>query len=236
MHGMCGRFTLRTPTPVLARTFHVSVVPELSSRFNIAPTQDIPVVRQERESYERELDLMRWGLVPSWAPDLSIGNRMINARSETVASKPSFRTAFQRRRCLIVADGYYEWKKIGKTKQPYHIRMATDSPFAMAGLWEAWRGGKSAAATSSGSPVLSCTILTTESNDLTSDVHDRMPVILAEPDWDVWLQPEQQDASSLLPLLTPYPSDEMQMQPVSTYVNNARHEGPACLEVQPELF
>ncbi len=220
---MCGRFTLRTPTPVLMKEFRVTAAPEMRPRFNIAPTQDVAVVRQDADQH-RQLLTMRWGLVPSWAKDLSIGNRMINAHSETAATKPSFRAAMKRRRCLVVADGYYEWKRVGKKKQPYYIRLNDERPFAMAGLWETWQDPGRAA------PLLTCTILTTSSNELTRELHDRMPVILQKPMWDVWCDVEQVPPDELEPLLVPYESAAMQMEQVSDYVNNARHEGPQCVE------
>jgi putative SOS response-associated peptidase YedK len=228
---MCGRFTLRTPTPVLVRTFRLHAAPELTPRYNIAPTQQVAVVRHRSDSTSRELVPMHWGLIPSWAKDPSIGGRLINARCETAATKPSFRAAFRRRRCLIAADGYYEWKKVGRQKQPYYIRLRDERPFGMAGLWEAWRGsGESDPA------LLSCTVLTTDANSLTRDLHDRMPVILPEHDWDLWLDSTCEDPAEVAPLLGPYDSGEMQLQPVSRYVNNARHEGPECVAAERELF
>ena len=232
---MCGRFTLRTPTPVLVKTFRIRTVAEdaadLPPRYNVAPTQQIAVVRNDDEA-RHELVNMRWGLVPFWAKETSIGNRMINARCETVAEKPAFRAAFRQRRCLVLADGYYEWKKIGSKKQPYWIRMEDERPFAMAGLWESWRD----AAAKQQKPLLTCTIITTDSNDLTRDLHDRMPVILEPGAWETWLDVSIEDTEHIQSLLRPFESDEMKMEPVSTHVNNARHEGPECVVVQRELF
>ena len=232
---MCGRFTLRTPTPVLIKTFRLSNVADdaqdLPPRYNVAPTQQIAVVRNDDEA-RRQLVNMRWGLVPFWAKDKSIGNRMINARCETVAEKPAFRAALRQRRCLVLADGYYEWQKVGAKKQPYWIRMEDDRPFAMAGLWESWRDAEA----KENHPLLSCTIITTDSNDLTHDLHDRMPVILEPDDWDAWLDVTIADTDTVQALLRPYESDVMRMDPVSTHVNNARHEGPECVVVQRELF
>jgi putative SOS response-associated peptidase YedK len=168
---MCGRYTLYTPTPeALADQFGLAAVPPLAPRFNIAPTQAVPAVRACTDRPSRELVLLRWGLVPSWADDVSIGNRLLNARAETVASKPSFRTAFRRRRCLLPADGFYEWKAAGKKKQPYHFHLQDGQVFAFAGLWEEWQRD--------GEAIFSCTILTTSANDLLVRYHDRMPVIL----------------------------------------------------------
>lgn len=236
--NMCGRFTLRTPTPVLAKTFRVETVPQLQARFNIAPTQDVGVIRPLKlpgkkppTESQREFALLRWGLIPSWADDAKIGSRMINARSETAATKPSFRSAFRKRRCLVIADGYYEWEKVGTKRLPFHIQMKSEEPFAMAGLWEIWKGDEKTPG-----PVHSCTVLTTESNELTSDLHDRMPVILPEEHWGLWLDPELTEADPLLPLMVPYASDEMKLNEVNTFVNNARNEGPECLEVERRLF
>lgn len=218
---MCGRYTLRTPMAVLALQFHLEMPPPLPARFNIAPTQTVATIRQ-LPSKPRELALLTWGLVPSWAKDPSIGNRMINARSETIAEKPAFRSAFRRQRCLVLADGYYEWKTIEGKKQPYHIRMQDDAAFGFAGLWEKWKGeGENWLET--------CTIITTSSNALTSSIHDRMPVILHPGDYERWLDPTFQETSSLIPLLAPYESEVMLATPVNRFVSNARHEGPECL-------
>ena len=230
--GMCGRFTLRTPGGVLIQQFRVQSAPDLSARYNIAPTQPAPVVRIDLESGQRELVLLRWGLVPAWAKETSIGNRLINARGETVATKPSFRSAFRRRRCLVIADGYYEWKKVGRIKQPYYIRMADEQPMAMAGLWEPW----SSAADKATDTIQSCTIITTQSNELTRDVHDRMPVILSSEDYSMWLDPDLADRERLEPLLKPMASEGMIKDRVSTYVNSPRNEGPECVAIQRELF
>ncbi len=219
---MCGRFNLRTPAVELAEIFELLRTPELPPRFNIAPTQPVAVVRQVEAG--RELSLLHWGLIPGWAKDPSMGARMINARSETVATKPSFRAAFKRRRCLIPADGFYEWKKTGgRTKQPFHIGMRDERPFAFAGLWEHWTGAD-------GTAIESCTIITTEANDLLADVHDRMPVILTADDYTRWLDPKRDDKDELQSLLIPYPPDEMKAYPVGTIVNNPRNETPECIE------
>jgi putative SOS response-associated peptidase YedK len=196
---------------------------QLPLRFNIAPTQSVAAVRAAGPLKERELVALRWGLVPSWAKDPAIGNQLINARAESVADKASFRSAFKRRRCLVLADGYYEWQKQGKKKQPFLIHMDDHRPFAFAGLWEQWFGLE-------GQPPLeSCTIITTQANDFTSHVHDRMPVILDEHDYDLWLDPDVQDRSRLEPLLVPH-VERMAADPVSTHVNNARNEGEKCIE------
>lgn len=189
---MCGRYTLRTPSAQLMQIFDVSDMPLLAPRYNIAPTQQVLCVRAMADHpTHREALTMRWGLVPFWAKDLAIGNQMINARSETVAEKPAFRAAFSKRRCLIVADGFFEWQKIASgKKQPWLMELDNHQPFAMAGLWESWtpKGDSGATPAESGhAPVLSCTILTTEANHDMQELHDRMPVILPIEAWAVWL-------------------------------------------------
>jgi putative SOS response-associated peptidase YedK len=203
---MCGRFTLRTTGEAVADFFGLPEIPTLPARVNIAPTQPVPVVRISQEG--RELALLRWGLIPAWAEHPAIGNRMINARADGVATKPAFRKAFRLRRCLVVADGFYEWKKLNGRKQPYYIHMKDGQPFAFAGLWEHWDRGEE--------PIDSCTILTTEPNELAAAIHDRMPVILHREDYDLWLDPKVQDVNRLEPLLVPYASDAMAAYPAST--------------------
>ena len=174
---MCGRFTLRAPASVIAEQFALFEVPPFTARFNIAPTQPVPVIRMRpgpslrARRGSRELVWLRWGLVPGWAKDPAIGSRLINARAETAAEKPAFRTALRQRRCLVAADGFYEWQQAGRTKQPYFIHLRDDRPFAFAGLWEAWEGADHAW-------LETCTLLTTGPNDVVRPIHDRMPVIL----------------------------------------------------------
>lgn len=220
---MCGRFTLRTPNRILLETFGLESGPDFPIRFNIAPTQAVLAIRWN-EPKQRELVAMRWGLVPSWSKDVSIGNRMINARSETVAEKPAFRAAWKRRRALILADGFYEWHPVEKgTKQPYFIHRRDERPFAFAGLWEHWPKVDP--------PLESCTILTTSASDLLRPIHDRSPVVLSPEDYDRWLDPEYENLSSLKELLEPSVDEEtFVMQPVSTRVNNPRHDRPDCIE------
>jgi putative SOS response-associated peptidase YedK len=222
---MCGRFTLRTAASAIAEQFELLGVPEFGARFNIAPTQPVPVIRmqQERTPQRRELVWLRWGLVPSWAKDPAIGNRLINARAESAAEKPAFRAAMRRRRCLIVADGFYEWQRAGRSKQPYLIRLRGDWPFAFAGLWEAWEAPDHAA-------LETCTILTTAANDLVRPIHDRMPVILPASGYTTWLDPAIDDPRQLMPLLVPYASDEMEAQAVGDFVNSPAHYSPQCVE------
>lgn len=216
---MCGRFTLRTPTVDLVRIFDLVRAVEMPSRYNIAPTQPVAAIRRTDEG--RVLDLLHWGLIPSWADDPAIGNRMINARAETLAEKPAFRAALKQRRCLIPADGFYEWKKTGpRSKQPYHITALDGRPLAFAGLWEHWRGDART--------IESCTIITGEPNELLAEIHDRMPVILDESDYDRWLDPRT-GRDELQTLLAPCPTDHLVMHPVSTLVNNPRNEMPECI-------
>ncbi|MBN2472979.1 MAG: SOS response-associated peptidase [Pirellulales bacterium] len=228
---MCGRFTLRAPASVVAKQFALFELPPFAPRFNIAPSQPVPVVRLPPRQPEspRELVWLCWGLIPGWAKDPAIGNRMINARSETAAEKPAYRAAFRRRRCLVAADGFYEWQRGGKRKQPYFIRLRDDRPFALAGLWESWEGPDHAA-------IESCTILTTEPNALMRPIHNRMPVILAEDAYQPWLDPGAQQPERLRAMLCPYPEQDMTAHPVGTYVNNPTHEGPQCVEQAPALF
>ena len=224
---MCGRFTLRTPASVVAEQFSLFELPQFPARYNIVPSQPVPVVRFDANSSlpRREFVLLHWGLVPSWAKDASIGNRLTNARAETVVDKPSFRAAFRRRRCMVVADGFYEWQRSGKRAQPYYIRRRDDRPFAIAGLWESWEGA--------GHDYLeSCTLITTEANDLMRPIHDRMPVILDPNDYETWLDPKLEKGESLTGLLRPYTGVDMEAFTVSTAVNNPRNEGPALIEHQ----
>jgi putative SOS response-associated peptidase YedK len=218
---MCGRYTLTTPVERLAEEFgfEASSV-ELPPNYNVAPTHEVAAVLSEGE--ERRLELLRWGLVPPWADDPQIGSRMINARSETAPEKPSFRRAFRERRCLIPADGFYEWKRTNGSKQPYYIRMKEGRPFAFAGLWESWKDD-------GGPEIRSCAILTTAPNALAGEIHDRMPVILPAGSYDAWLDPEA-EKEELVALLAPYPEAEMEAYPVSRFVNSPSNNDPRCIE------
>ena len=221
---MCGRFTLRVPASAVAEQFGLGEIPPLAPRFNVAPTQTVAVVRRPPDSArQRELVWMRWGLIPSWANDPAIANRMINARAETAAQKPAFRQAFRRRRCLVVADGFYEWQPVGKRKQPYYFRMRDQRPFGLAGLWEVWKSPED-------ETIESCTILTTEASPLVAPMHDRMPAIIAPEDYDRWLDAAIEDPEAIGPLVHPYPSDAMVAYPVSARVNKPDNEGPGCVE------
>lgn len=228
---MCGRFTLSAPADQIRDLFAVRDLPTtFGAHYNVAPTQDVLAVRMS-DDRERSAELMRWGLVPSWADDPKIGSRMINARSETAASKPAFRDAFQSRRCLIAADGFLEWKKMQGRKQPFHIQLKDGGPFGFAGLWERWRA-------EDGEWLISCTILTSGPNELVESIHDRMPVIVHRADHELWLSPEAK-RHDLQPLLQPYPADQMKATAVSTRVNSVANDDPTCLEpveIQGELL
>ncbi len=246
MTRMCGRFTLRASAEQVAEQFALFEVPPFAPRYNIAPTQPAPVVRlgaSEPESVTRlaagepppvgrsaageprparEFVLLHWGLIPHWAKDRRIGNRMINARAESVLEKPAFRDAMRRRRCLVVADGFYEWRKTGDGKQPYFIHRQDDRPFAFAGLWESWQGPED-------EPLQSCTILTTQPTRLLKPIHDRMPVILPAEHYEPWLDPAGR-AQDLAALLEPCESEPLEAYPVSPLVNSPRNDSPQCVE------
>lgn len=219
---MCGRFTLTLSVRQLELAFPwLSIPTELGPRYNIAPTQAVAVVPNDGKN---QLDLFRWGLIPFWAKDPGIGNRMINARSETLAEKPSFRTAFRRRRCLVLADGFFEWRSDtgNRTKTPIYIRLKSGAPFAFAGLWESWHSPD-------GSVLPSCTIITIRPNELLAPIHNRMPVILSPEDYQLWLSPEEHSPDQLGPLLKSFPADEMTAYPVSRLVNNPRYDSADCV-------
>jgi putative SOS response-associated peptidase YedK len=220
---MCGRYTLSTPSDLLRELYELESVEELQPRFNIAPTQEAPVIRLDAEKQVRQLDLLRWGLIPFWAKDRSIGNRMINARAETVAEKPAYRASFRKKRCLVVADGFYEWQATGGPKQPYFFHRGDGEPFLIAGLWDRWQKGD-------GPPVETFTILTTGANEVVAPIHDRMPVILDEASYDTWLDPRLDDTALLSRVLVPAPPTLLVSVPVSTYVNSPANEGPKCVE------
>jgi putative SOS response-associated peptidase YedK len=216
---MCGRFAQKSPTKKISKQFKVEEVPPLVKRYNVAPTQAVLAVRESEGG--REATFFKWGLVPRWAKDAAIGNRLINARSETVTEKPSFREAFARRRCLVPADGFFEWSRRGERKRPFYFHMRDGEPFAIAGLWERWGGD--------GEPLETCTLLTTGANELLAPYHDRMPVILRPEDYDLWLDVGMKGAE-LLNLLRPYSHEEMSAYAVSTLVNSPSHDEPRCVE------
>ncbi len=220
---MCGRFALIAPGDALLTLFDLDQpFPEeaFAPRYNIAPTQPVTAARLSQTG-ERELTWLTWGLVPSWAKEPKMGSRLINARSETVAEKPSFRAAFKRRRCLIPADGFYEWQKLNGRKQPMYIHAQDGRPFALAGLWEHWQSAD-------GSVIESCAILTTRPNELMAPIHNRMPVIIAPADFDEWLHPGPNPEMGLH-LLRPYPDEKMAAFPVSAHVNNPRNDDAQCI-------
>jgi putative SOS response-associated peptidase YedK len=229
---MCGRFVIDDPEFSFATQFGLPDALNLEARYNIAPTQLVPAVRVAPGTDRRELALLRWGLVPRWAGDPSIGNRLINARAETVAEKPAFRSAFKARRCLIPASGFYEWRGEGRARQPMFITLRSGGLFALAGLWEAWSQPE-------GDDLHTCCILTTTPNDVVAPIHDRMPAILMPGEYGNWLDPQLSDQGRLSGLLRPYPPGEMVAWPVSTAVNNVRRDEPSLVAPvpgQPDLL
>ena len=233
---MCGRYRLSRRKQVVEEHFaSVSEEEDWGPRYNIAPTQPIPVIRQNPKEPFRELSLVRWGLIPSWAKDSSVAAKMINARSETAATKPAFRDALKSRRCLIPADGFYEWMRTAKAKQPYCFEVNEGELFAFAGLWDRWKDP-------SGNWVKTCSILTTTPNAVTSAVHDRMPVILDPNDYNLWLDPGMTNARVVSELLKPYDAKSMRSYPVSTRINSVVNDDAECSapvelgEIQNRLF
>lgn len=219
---MCGRFTLTVDPAEIADTFGNFTFPtQFAPRYNIAPTQPVLAIPNDAKN---KADFFIWGLIPSWAKDPSIGNKLINARGETIAEKPSFRGGFKYKRCLILADGFYEWKTHpgAKTKTPYFIHMKDRQPFAFAGLWDEWQSPE-------GSSVRTCTIITTEPNELMSSLHNRMPVILDPKDYDLWLDATPQTPDKLIHLIKPFPTESMSAHPVSTLVNKPGNDRPECV-------
>ena len=224
---MCGRYTLLPNADELIKFFHLppEIFALLEPRFNIAPTQPVLVIHERDQ--KRQAELMLWGLIPSWSKDPKPSASMINARSETLSKKPSFRTAFKRRRCIIPASGFYEWQKFEKTKQAFYIQPTREKFLAFAGLWEECEG------------IRSCCIVTTQANAVMQEFHDRMPVILEKEAFESWLDPTNENVETLAPLLTPFPPSGMRVIPVSSFVNSARNQGPQCLDPatpDPTLF
>ena len=217
---MCGRYTLTATTQKLAEAFSgFEVPPELPPRYNVAPSQPVVVVANNGE---HKVEFFQWGLIPSWAKDPNIGNKMINARAETLGEKPSFKNAYKRRRCLVLADGFYEWRKEGdNTKTPMYIRLASGDPFAFAGLWEMWQTAEDM--------ILSCAIITTNPNELMAQIHNRMPVILPAAAYEQWLDPAERSPDQLNGLLQPYPAELMTAYPVSKLVNSPRNDLPELI-------
>ncbi len=220
---MCGRISQTKDVKKLAKRFHIpdGKIPNLKSCYNVAPSQEALVIVQEKEG-ESMMEQFQWGLVPSWAKDPAIGNRMINARAETITEKPSYRGPFKKQRCLIPVDGFYEWKKEVKSKIPYYIRLKSGEPFVIAGLWSCW-------VSPDGKELRTFTIITTQPNDLMRPIHDRMPVILMEDAEKSWLDLGKTEAKDLLPLLIPCPSDRFEAYAVSTLVNSPANDTPECI-------
>ncbi|SRR6266700_861488 len=222
---MCGRYRLTAKERWLSEYFNIPAEDiNWAARWNVAPTDEVATIRQDRKEPKRTFAKMRWGLIPYWAKDMSIGVKAINAVSETAAEKPMFRESMRKRRCLIPADGFYEWKQTGpKKKQPYNIGMADDGLFAFAGLWARWKDP-------AGKVIESCTILTTEANALLENIHDRMPVMLDKGDYDLWLDPGMTDPAKVVDLLKPFDARRMRVYPVSSTVNKVGNDGPECAE------
>ena len=220
---MCGRYRLTAKERYIREHFGLDEDPAWTPRWNIAPTQTVPVIRQDKNEPKRTSALLRWGLIPSWAKDARVGYKMINARAETVAETPAFRDPFRFRRCLILADGFYEWTKQGKEKSPFCFSMADDSIFAFAGIWDRWRNPDK-------KWVETCSIITTSANALLSSIHDRMPVIVKPESYDLWLDPGLKKADDLLDLLKPFPAAAMRHHRVSSRVNSVKNDDPTCAE------
>jgi putative SOS response-associated peptidase YedK len=218
--GMCGRFTQRADAKRIAREFKVAEVPAVEARYNVAPMQEVLAVSGTADG--REATFYKWGFVPSWAKDTSMEAKLINARSETVAEKPSFREAFKKRRCIIPAAGFYEWQRTGGRKQPFFFRMKDETPFGFAGLWERWEG-------EGGRVINSCAILTTEANEVLRPVHDRMPVILHPDDYKLWLGGDARELDLVKEMLRPYPAEEMVGHPVGSGVNSPLNQGAGLI-------
>ncbi|MCC6441832.1 MAG: SOS response-associated peptidase [Armatimonadetes bacterium] len=226
---MCGRFTLRTDPYTLKIDFPEFDFPEeMEARYNIAPSQEVAAVANRGD---HRVELFQWGLIPSWAKDPAIGNRMINARAESLAEKPAFQRAYRKRRCLILADGFYEWKQEEgrKGKTPMYIQMRSGEPFAFGGLWEVWHP-------EGDPPVHSCTIITTSPNEVIEPIHNRMPLILERRHYALWLDPEEQSSDRLNPLLKPYPPESMAAFPVSRLVNDPKNNLEACILPEGRSF
>lgn len=221
---MCARYTLHASADLLAQLFGLPAIPPLSPRYNISPSQEIAVIGSKAGG-GRGLAMFRWGFVPHWANDPNSGPKPVNAKSEGMAENAAFRESVRKRRCLIPADGFYEWRTTADGKRPLHFRRRDRGLFAFAGLWDCWRGNDK--------PLFTCTIVTTASNALVRPVHDRMPVILPREHWAQWLDPNVADPEQLLPLTAPYEWDEMEAVSVNPVVNSSRHEGPDCLQEVP---
>ncbi|HSF77864.1 MAG TPA: SOS response-associated peptidase [Steroidobacteraceae bacterium] len=220
---MCGRYAFFSPAEAVKRAFALDDFPALEPRYNIAPTQPVPVLREEQPG-RRQVALLHWGLIPSWARDRSVGNRMINARAETLSERPAFRAAFRRRRCVVLADGWYEWQVAASGKQPWFIHSRDGAPLGLAGLWETWRDP------AGGEPVESCTIVTTDAVGPLAEIHHRMPAVLPAAGLEAWLDPRQQDVAALSGWLGPRDPAEFSARAVSRRVNDPRNQGADLIE------
>jgi putative SOS response-associated peptidase YedK len=228
---MCGRYTLKTGAEELTSFLQATLAVDASGlghspRFNVAPTQSAPVVLNRAPPLPANL---RWGLVPSWAESPAVGSRLINARAETLATSPAFRAALRRRRCLVLADGFFEWRRAGRVREPIYLSLADGRPFALAGLWEYWRD-------SEGQGLSTFTIVTVAANAFVAPIHNRMPAILPPADWPQWLEPAEVAPDVVAPLCRPAPADWLRAWPVSPLVNSPRQDGPGCVEALPTLF
>jgi putative SOS response-associated peptidase YedK len=232
---MCGRYRVSRRKQLIEEHFECVGDADWTPRYNVAPTQPVPVIRQHPKEPRRELSLVRWGLIPSWAKDPSGSAKMINARSETAATKPAFRDALKHRRCLIPADGFYEWKRSGSAKQPFCFEVHDGELFAFAGIWERWRD-------KDGKNLKTCSILTTTPNALTAAVHDRMPVILHPMNYDLWLDPSVRDTETAAEMLKPYDARVMSCYPISARINHVANDDEECcarvelVQAQARLF
>lgn len=220
---MCGRYAFFSPAEAVKRAFALDDFPALEPRYNIAPTQPVPVLREEQPG-RRQVALLHWGLIPSWARDRSVGNRMINARAETLSERPAYRAAFRRRRCVVLADGWYEWQVVASGKQPWFIHSRDGAPLGLAGLWETWRDP------AGGEPVESCTIVTTDAVGPLAEIHHRMPAVLPAAGLEAWLDPRQQDVAALSGWLGPRDPAEFSARAVSRRVNDPRNQGADLIE------
>jgi putative SOS response-associated peptidase YedK len=216
---MCGRYTLTVNIKTVAEAFGVPPALDTAPRYNVAPTQDVVSIMRNGSAH---LAWLHWGLIPSWAKDESVGSKMINARAETLAEKPSFRGLLRSKRCLVIADGFYEWKQEHGGKSPWYITLKDREPFAFAGLWDHWKAPD-------GQQILSCTIITTPPNDIVAPIHNRMPAILQPGTRDLWLNPDLRDEHELTKLLAPYPADQMTVRPVSRLVNDPKRDSAELL-------
>jgi putative SOS response-associated peptidase YedK len=227
---MCGRYRLTAKERYIAEHFGVDEEEvHWTPRYNVAPTQEVAVIRQDSKEPKRHFSLMRWGLIPYWSKDASMAARTINAMAETVAEKPTFRDAVRKHRCLIPADGFYEWRKIGpKEKQPYNIGLKDDGLFAFAGVWDRWK-------TPAGELRETCSVITTEANTLLKPIHNRMPVILSQEDYEVWLDPGVKDPARVQELLKPFNAREMKIYPLSSRVSNVNNDDAECIREVPPL-